>query len=64
MQGTIVDVLVSVGDYVDAGQPVCILEAMKMENTIRSEKAGKVTEVKVVVGDTVGNGDVVVVIGE
>ena len=64
MQGTIVKVLVSVGDEVEAGQAVCVLEAMKMENNITAETAGKVTEVKVNPGDAVGAGDVVVVIGE
>jgi acetyl-CoA/propionyl-CoA carboxylase biotin carboxyl carrier protein len=63
MQGTIIKVLVAVGDEVEAGQPVCVLEAMKMENNINAGKAGTVTEVKVAPGDTVGSGDVVVVIG-
>jgi acetyl-CoA/propionyl-CoA carboxylase biotin carboxyl carrier protein len=63
MQGTIIKVLVAVGDEVEAGQPVCVLEAMKMENNIAAGKAGTVTEVKVAPGDTVGSGDIVVVIG-
>ena len=63
MQGTIVKVLVAVGDSVEAGQAVCVLEAMKMENQIPAEVAGVVKEVKVTAGDTVGAGDVVVVIG-
>jgi acetyl-CoA/propionyl-CoA carboxylase biotin carboxyl carrier protein len=62
MQGTIVKVLVEVGQEVEAGQTVVVLEAMKMENQINAEKAGKVTEVRVSPGDTVGSGDVVVVI--
>ncbi|MFM8381999.1 MAG: biotin/lipoyl-containing protein, partial [Actinomycetota bacterium] len=62
MQGTIVKVLVEVGQDVEAGQAVCVLEAMKMENQILAEKAGKVSEIKVKAGDTVGSGDVVVVI--
>ena len=62
MQGTIVKVLVEQGDEVEAGQAVCVLEAMKMENNIVAEKAGTVTEVKVKPGDTVGAGDVVVII--
>jgi acetyl-CoA/propionyl-CoA carboxylase biotin carboxyl carrier protein len=62
MQGTIVKVLVNVGDDVEAGQAVCILEAMKMENNVNAEKSGKVAEVRVKAGDTVGAGDVVVVI--
>jgi acetyl-CoA/propionyl-CoA carboxylase, biotin carboxylase, biotin carboxyl carrier protein len=51
-----------VGDQVEIGQPLCVLEAMKMENNINAEKAGKVTEVRVQPGETVGGGDVVVVI--
>ena len=62
MQGTIVKVLVEVGQDVEAGQAVVVLEAMKMENQINAEKAGKVKEIKVSAGDTVGAGDVVVVI--
>jgi acetyl-CoA/propionyl-CoA carboxylase biotin carboxyl carrier protein len=62
MQGTIVKVLVAVGDAVEVGQAVCILEAMKMENQITAETAGQVTQVNVKPGDTVGAGDVVVVI--
>ena len=62
MQGTIVKVLVEVGAKVEAGQPVVILEAMKMENQIQAEIPGTVTKVKVAPGDTVGSGDIVVVI--
>jgi len=62
MQGTIVKVLVEKGQAIRAGEVVCILEAMKMENNVNAEKSGKVTEVKVKAGDTVGAGDVVVVI--
>jgi biotin carboxyl carrier protein len=39
-----------------------VLEAMKMENQITAEKAGKVTKVNVKVGDKVGSGDILVVI--
>ncbi len=63
MQGTIVKLLVEVGQTVEVGQAVCVLEAMKMENQITTEKAGIVKEIKVAQGDTVGAGDVVVVIG-
>ena len=62
MQGTIVEVLVAVGDTVAVGQGVCVLEAMKMENLVETEWAGEVTEVRVVVGDNVGGGDVLAVI--
>jgi acetyl-CoA/propionyl-CoA carboxylase biotin carboxyl carrier protein len=62
MQGTIVKVLVSEGDEVEVGQTVCVLEAMKMENNIAAGKSGTVKEVKVTAGQSVGSGDVVVVI--
>ena len=62
MQGTIVKVLVEVGQEVAAGQGVVVLEAMKMENQINADKDGVVKEIKVAPGDTVGGGDVVVVI--
>jgi acetyl-CoA/propionyl-CoA carboxylase biotin carboxyl carrier protein len=62
MQGTIVKVLVEVGQEVEAGQTICVLEAMKMENNISAEKAGTVKEIKVATGDSVGSGDVVAVI--
>jgi biotin carboxyl carrier protein len=62
MQGTIIKVLVGVGDDVELGQTVAVLEAMKMENAVAAEKAGKVTQVKVAPGDTVAAGDTVVII--
>lgn len=62
MQGTIVKVLVEVGQTVEVGQAVVVLEAMKMENQIAADVAGTVKEIKVSAGDTVGAGDVVVVI--
>jgi acetyl-CoA/propionyl-CoA carboxylase biotin carboxyl carrier protein len=62
MQGTIVKLLVEVGQEVEAGQGVVVLEAMKMENQINAERAGTIKEIKVAAGDTVGGGDVVAVI--
>jgi len=62
MQGTIVKVLVQEGDTVEVGQTVCVLEAMKMENNIAADRAGTVKDVKVEPGQSVGSGDVVVVI--
>jgi acetyl-CoA/propionyl-CoA carboxylase biotin carboxyl carrier protein len=62
MQGTIVKVLVEVGQEVEVGQTICVLEAMKMENNIAADVSGTVREVKVAPGDSVGSGDVVVVI--
>jgi acetyl-CoA/propionyl-CoA carboxylase biotin carboxyl carrier protein len=62
MQGTILKILVSEGDEVEAGQAVIVLEAMKMENHINAESAGTVREIRVGAGDTVGTGDVLIVI--
>ena len=62
MQGTIVKVLVEVGQAVEAGQSVVVLEAMKMENQIEADKTGTIKAINVKPGDTVGAGDVVVVI--
>lgn len=62
MQGTIVKILVEVGQEVEVGQGIVVLEAMKMENQIAAEKAGTVTEIKVEPGQTVGGGDVVAII--
>ena len=62
MQGTIVKVLVAVGDAVEVGQTICVLEAMKMENNVNAEKAGTVTDVRVAPGESVGPGDVIAVI--
>lgn len=60
MQGTIVKILVEVGQQVEAGQGVVVLEAMKMENQINADIAGTIAEIKVTPGQTVGGGDVVV----
>jgi acetyl-CoA/propionyl-CoA carboxylase biotin carboxyl carrier protein len=62
MQGTIVKVLVAVGDQVEAGQTICLLEAMKMENAVNAEKDGVIKEVRVSAGASVGAGDIVAVI--
>ncbi len=62
MQGTIVKVLVAVGDEVAEGATLCVLEAMKMENNISADKAGTVKELRVSTGQAVGAGDVVAII--
>ena len=62
MQGTIVKLLVQVGDAVEAGEPVAVLEAMKMENNIAAGRSGTVAEIRVQVGDSVGSGDTIAVI--
>ena len=62
MQGTIVKVLVEVGQAVEAGVGIVVLEAMKMENQINADKAGTVKEIRVAAGDTVGGGDILAII--
>jgi len=62
MQGTIVKILVEVGQQVEAGQSVVVLEAMKMENQIAAERNGTIKEIKTTAGATVGAGDVLIVI--
>jgi acetyl-CoA/propionyl-CoA carboxylase biotin carboxyl carrier protein len=62
MQGTIIKVSVEVGQGVEIGDTVVILEAMKMENAVRAERAGTVSVVHVSAGDGVSAGDVVAVI--
>jgi biotin carboxyl carrier protein len=62
MPGRVVNVLVAPGDEVREGQGVLIVEAMKMENELKSPKAGKVVEVKVAAGQTVEKGELLVVI--
>ncbi len=62
MQGTILKVLASVGDEVEAGDAIAVLEAMKMETTIAAARAGVVKEVTVAAGASVGAGEVVAVV--
>ena len=59
MQGTIVKVCVEVGQAIEVGETVVILEAMKMENSVAAEKSGVVKSVRVTSGDSVSVGDVV-----
>ena len=63
MPGRIVRVLVGVGDRVAARQPVVTVEAMKMENELRSPRDGVVTQVLVAPGAAVESGAVLIVVG-
>jgi propionyl-CoA carboxylase alpha chain len=56
MPGKVVKVLVTPGQSVDAGAPIVVLEAMKMEHTVRAPEAGTVGEINVAVGDQVEGG--------
>jgi acetyl-CoA/propionyl-CoA carboxylase biotin carboxyl carrier protein len=62
MQGTVLSVAVEEGAAIEAGQLVCVVEAMKMENELVAHRAGVVAELRVVAGQQVGQGDVVCVI--
>ena len=63
MPGSIVKIPVTVGQSVNEGDVVCILEAMKMENEIMAPCAGKVASINTSVGATVNTGDVLVSLG-
>jgi biotin carboxyl carrier protein len=56
MPGLVVDVMVAEGDTVDAGQPVVVVEAMKMQNALTAPLAGRVFKVQVAAGATVESG--------
>jgi acetyl-CoA carboxylase biotin carboxyl carrier protein len=61
--GTVWKVEVSVGDQVDEGDTVVILESMKMEMPVEAEDPGTVTEIRCEEGQSVQEGDVLVVLG-
>jgi len=60
MPGVILDVSVKPGDTVTRGQEVAVLEAMKMQNSVKSPRDGTIAEVCVVPGQAVGHGDAIV----
>jgi len=62
MQGTVLAVAVAEGDEVEAGQVICIVEAMKMENEVHAHRSGTVTELSVSAGQAVTTGQVVCVV--
>ncbi|MDX9880669.1 MAG: biotin/lipoyl-containing protein [Prolixibacteraceae bacterium] len=64
LPGVILDVFVREGDEVKMGQKLLMLEAMKMENNIEADKAGKVVSILKHKGDSVMEGDVLIIIGE
>lgn len=63
LPGVILDVKVTVGQSVKAGETVAVLEAMKMENNINAEHDGVVTAVKVAKGDSILEGAEIILIG-
>jgi len=62
MQGTIVKVSVKAGESIQAGDPICVLEAMKMENEVSSPASGEVVDLRVEPGDTVAAGQVIAIV--
>jgi oxaloacetate decarboxylase alpha subunit/pyruvate carboxylase subunit B len=61
MPGTVRKYIVSVGQAVKAGDPVVVVEAMKMESTLPSPVDGKVKEIRFKAGDRIVKGDVIAV---
>jgi biotin carboxyl carrier protein len=64
MPGLIVRVSVEVGDKVEAGQGIVVMEAMKMENELRATTAGVVKSIEVAAGTAVEKGALLVALGE
>ncbi|MGZ3710094.1 MAG: acetyl-CoA carboxylase biotin carboxyl carrier protein subunit [Bdellovibrionota bacterium] len=62
MPGKVIRVLVAAGDAVEEGQGLVVVEAMKMQNEMKSPKAGRVTEIRARPDATVGAGEVLVVV--
>ena len=62
MQGMVIKLNVAVGDKVAAGDTICVIEAMKMENDIQSEVDGVVEEIFIEPGDALSSGDCLMVI--
>ena len=63
MAGTILDVKVAVGDSVEAGQVIAILEAMKLENEVVATASGVVKQVLVEKGQSVANQAAIIIVG-
>ena len=62
MQGTVLAVEVEEGQEVEAGQVLCIVEAMKMENEVHAHRPGRVTELSVAPGQPIKTGQVICVV--
>ncbi len=60
MPGVILEVSVKVGDQIERGQQVAILDAMKMHNVIGASRAGIVADVFVIAGQSVDHGDAII----
>ena len=55
LPGTVLEVFIKTGDQIESGQVILIIEAMKMKNSIRSTRAGRITDVLVSAGQTVAH---------
>ncbi len=62
MPGTVLDVKVNVGDTIEKGSPVIVLEAMKMENDVVASESGKIASINVKKGDSLESGSLIAVI--
>ena len=60
--GTVWKIVVEVGDAVEAGDPIVILESMKMEMPVEAEESGVVREILCTEGQAVSEGDILVVL--
>lgn len=63
MPGTVVKIMAAQGDKVSKGQPILVLEAMKMENEITAAKDGVLSELRVAEGQSVAGGEILFIIG-
>ena len=64
MQGTVLAVDVAEGDEVRAGQVICVVEAMKMENEITAHRDGVVSDLSVAPGQAVTTGQIVCIVAQ
>jgi biotin carboxyl carrier protein len=55
LPGTVVEIFVKAGEQIESGQVILVIEAMKMKNSIRATRAGKISEVLVSAGETVAH---------
>jgi biotin carboxyl carrier protein len=62
MPGKVVRVLVDVGDEIEVGQGLVVVEAMKMQNEMKASRPGQVMEVRASAGETVGAGDTLLIL--
>ncbi len=62
MPGSVLEVMVNVGDNIKDGDVLVVLEAMKMENELTASQAGTVAEILVKKGDTVNSGDPLIIL--